>query len=43
MLHLDRIPLCLMAYAAYRALITLCNCQLQKLRESKYNNQINKD
>lgn len=32
-----------MAYAAYRALITLCYRQLQKLRESKYNNQINKD
>lgn len=29
MLHLDRIPLCLMAYAVYRALITLYHCQLE--------------
>lgn len=41
MSHQDTIPLCLMAHAVHRA--PLVFCQLQELRESRYNNQINQD
>lgn len=41
MSHQDTIPLCLIAHAVHRAPLALCHYQLQELRESTYNNQIN--
>lgn len=43
MSYQDTIPLCLIAHAVHTAPLVLCHYQLQELRESTYNNQINQD